>query len=146
MTGSAISSTVLGRLSPPFARAQVLDVMRKGVITCTPDTGLDEVARLMAVHRVHAVVVSALGSAPGATAWGIVADTDIARFAGTADQHRAGSVASTDVVTVPASESLERAAQLLAENEVTHLVAVDGAGLPVGVLSTLDIAASVGQT
>ena len=145
MTGSAISQTVPGRLSPPFARAQVLDAMREGVITCTPDNGLDEVARLMAMHRVHAVVVSGLGSAPSATAWGIVADTDIAKFAGEADQHRAGSVADTDVVTVSASESLERAAQLMAEHEVTHLVAVDGTGLPVGVLSTLDIAASVGR-
>ena len=133
-----------GSLTPPFDRAQVLDAMRPGVITCTPDTGLDVVARIMAMNHIHAVVVSALGAAPAATAWGIVSDTDITRFAATADVQTAGSIANTDLVTVPADESLERAAQLMAEHGIAHLVAVDSGGMPVGVLSSLDVAAVIG--
>jgi crotonyl-CoA carboxylase/reductase len=141
---SATPQTPPGRLTPSFDHAEVLDVMRRGVITCTPDTGLDAVARIMAMNHVHAVVVSALGSAPAATAWGIVSDADITRFAATADMQTAGAIASTDLVTVPADESLERAAELMAEHEISHVVAVDDAGLPVGVLSSLDIAAAIG--
>ncbi len=141
---SATPQTLPGRLTPSFDRAQVLDAMRPGVITCTPDTGLDAVARIMAMNRIHAVVVSALGAAPSATAWGIVSDTDITRFAATADVHTAGSIASTDLVTVPAGESLERATELMAEHGISHVVAVDGGGMPVGVLSSLDVAAVVG--
>ena len=41
-------------------------------------------------------------------------------------------------------ETLERAAQLMAENAVAHLVVVDpDTGHPVGVLSTLDVAAAL---
>lgn len=144
MTRSATPQPLPGSLSPSFDRAQVFDAMRPGVITCTPDTGLDAVARIMAMNRIHAVVVSALGAAPGATAWGIVTDLDITRCAGAADVHTAGSIASTDLVTVSADESLERATHLMAEHEATHVVAVDSAGMPVGVLSSLDVAAVVG--
>jgi CBS domain-containing protein len=80
--------------------------MHGGVLTCTLDTSLRDVARIMARYRVHAVVAigghsvtEALQSSP----WGIAA--------------------------------------LMREHQVTHLVVVDpDFALPVGVLSTLDIA------
>jgi CBS domain-containing protein len=44
-------------------------------------------------------------------------------------------------VTVAADESLERAAQLMAEHQVSHLVVIQPhPGHPVGVLSALDLA------
>jgi CBS domain-containing protein len=46
-------------------------------------------------------------------------------------------------VAVSADESLDRAAQLLSEHGVSHLIVVDAAsGYPAGVLSTLHIAAA----
>lgn len=43
-------------------------------------------------------------------------------------------------------ERLERAAQLMAEHGVSHLVVVDAAdGHPIGVLSTLDLAVVYAQ-
>jgi CBS domain-containing protein len=45
------------------------------------------------------------------------------------------------VVTVAPGDSLTRAAQLMAENAVTHLVVVDpDSGRPQGILSTIDVA------
>jgi CBS domain-containing protein len=42
-------------------------------------------------------------------------------------------------------DTLMRAAQLMTEHAVTHLLVVDPAGgLPVGVLSTLDVARALG--
>ena len=51
----------------------------------------------------------------------------------------AGALASTEVVTVDARESLERAGQLMVEHQLTHLLVVSGSR-PVGIVSTLDIA------
>jgi CBS domain-containing protein len=59
----------------------------------------------------------------------------------------AGEVAATEVVTVPPSATLEEAAQLMAEHEVTHLIIVHGdTGRPLGVISTLDLARAFAAT
>lgn len=127
---------------PPFDKAKVVDAMRLGLFSCPPDTPLDDVARMMATHRIHAVVVSALGADHHeASAWGIVSDLDLARFASDMAGQTAGLVATTELVTVSPDETLERAAQLMAEHETSHLVVVQAqTGHPVGVISTLDLA------
>jgi CBS domain-containing protein len=49
------------------------------------------------------------------------------------------------VLTIGPDESLERATQLMAEHNVTHLVVVAGRdALPLGVLSSLDVARVAG--
>lgn len=143
--GSGLQPVQRSYLAPPFEKATVLDAMRPGLISCPPDTPFAHVARMMATYRIHAVVVSALGAEPHeASAWGIVSDLDLARFANEAAGQMAGSMARTEFVTVAPNESLERAAQLMSEHEVSHLVVVDpDDGRPVGVLSTLDLAGAL---
>jgi CBS domain-containing protein len=51
----------------------------------------------------------------------------------------AGRVAATPAVVVDPDESLERAAMLMAEYQITHLIAVSG-GRPSGIVSALDVA------
>lgn len=59
----------------------------------------------------------------------VAADAPLAEVAGIMSKH--------------GRESLRRAAQMMAEHGVTHLVVLDAAsGYPVGVLSTLDVAAA----
>lgn len=73
----------------------------------------------MATYRIHCVVV-----------------TEVAEDAGT--------LARTEPITVHAEDSLEHAAQLMAEHEVTHLMVVQPRSRhPVGVLSALDIAGAL---
>jgi CBS domain-containing protein len=130
-----------------FQHATVADAMHPGVITCPHDAPLREVARMMAAHRVHCVVVFDEGDEPGPGSWGIVSDLDLAAglSEGALDERTAGQIAASPVVTVSASETLGRAAQLMAEHSSAHLVVVDpGTGLPVGVLSTLDLARLAG--
>ena len=138
MTGRRSGTTIVRvtrPLSVPFGKAAVSDVMTPGVISCAPATPLRTVARLMATHRVHAIVVD-----DGAD-WRIVSDLDLVGSAHAADELTACSVAATPLVTVAADETLERAAQLMAENESAHLVVVEpAADTPLGVVSTLDIA------
>lgn len=128
---------------PSLLDIPVEDAMHVGVVTCRRDLSLRGVARIMAAHRVHCVVVKG-DDAPGeAVLWGVVSDLDLvsATYASDLDQQTAGGSAATPVVLVARGETLARAAQLMTEHAVSHLIVVDPAdGGPVGVLSTLDIA------
>ncbi|HJV29262.1 MAG TPA: CBS domain-containing protein [Gaiellaceae bacterium] len=119
--------------------------MHPGLISCALDTPLRTVARLMATYRVHAVFVTAHGEEklPGGESWGVVSDADLLRAAesGDVDEQPAQSIAATGVQTIASSDELARAAQLMAEHEVSHLIVIERhSARPIGVLSTLDIA------
>jgi CBS domain-containing protein len=134
-------------LSQSLEHGCVSDAMRTGVLTCGPETPLETVARMMATHHIHSVVVTAAPEAGGLSqAWGIVSDLDLAKAAASsALDCTAGEMAVTEIVTIEPQESLERAAQLMAEHEIAHLIVVDATlGRPVGVISTLDLAGVVG--
>jgi CBS domain-containing protein len=125
--------------APPFEEASVVDAMRVGIVSCPPDTPLRDVARIMATYRIHCVVVSEM---EGGTPVGVISDSDLAVAASSGVRDStAGELAATESVTVAADASLERAAQLMAEHQVSHLVVIQPhSGHPVGVLSALDLA------
>jgi CBS domain-containing protein len=120
------------------AGLRVEEVMHAGVLTCDRDESLLAVARLMARHRIHAVVVTG-----GDSLWGVISDLDLVAAASVRDlrDQTAESAAASAALTIASGETLQRAIQLMLEHGVSHLVAVDSAeGRPVGVLSTLDVA------
>lgn len=124
---------------------RIAQAMHPGTITCPPETPLSDVARMMAAYGIHCVVVLADVDEADfeGPLWGVVSDLDLVEAAAAADleERTAGGTAASPLVTVPPDESLERAAQLMAEHETSHLVVVDpGSDRPVGVLSTLDVA------
>ena len=130
---------------PASARIPVSDVMHLGVLTCTRETSLARVAQLMASRRVHCVVVTDDPSTPDEL-WGLVSDLDLAAAASVRDleEQTAGATAATAALTIEPTETLQRATQLMTEHGTAHLVVVDTARRPVGVLSTLDVAAALG--
>jgi CBS domain-containing protein len=125
--------------APPFEQASVVDAMRVGIVGCSPDTPLKDVARIMATYRIHCVVVSEM---EGARPLGVISDSDlVAAAASDSREGTAGQLARSEPVSVAADDSLERAAQLMAEHEVSHLVVIQPhSGHPLGVLSALDLA------
>ena len=125
---------------PELHTGTVGEAMNPGVLTCLPVTPLRIVARMMARHRVHAIVV--FGQDDRLHPWGVVSDLDLVAAIGTAAT--AGAVATSPVVTATPDLTLEHAAKLLAENETSHLLVIADSGLPIGVLSTLDIARAYG--
>ncbi len=128
--------------SGTVASTRVSDVMRHGVLSCQAETPLRVIARMMAEHRIHCVVVTNLDGV-SESAWGVVSDLDLLRPAPEdVDGSTASDVAATELLTVQPDESLERASQMMAEHEVTHVVVVSGER-PIGVLSSLDIAANL---
>ena len=132
------------RTVSPFETLKVGDVMHRGVVSCPPETPMPEVAALMSMHGIHSVFVfdGRLGRGDAAGYLGIVSDLDLvaAAWAGL-ETRTAGQSAVTPILTVTTDEALERAAELMVENSLSHLSVVDRAsGRPVGVLSTIDIA------
>ena len=126
-------------------KLSVADAMHHGVLTCEREAPLTDVARTMAEHSVHCVVVESGSGDPGPL-WGLVSDLDLVAAATVrplAEQTAGGSAASPALMITP-RETLERAAQLMTEHSTRHLVVVDPRTLrPTGVLSTLDIAVAV---
>lgn len=143
MTGNAAMSTRASQ--PASAQIRVSDAMHHGVLTCTKDASLAQVAELMASHQVHCVVVEEDELADSDSPWGLVSDLDLVAAASVRDldAQTAGPTAATAALTISPRETLQCAAQLMTEHETAHLVVVDSEGRPVGVLSTLDIAAAL---
>ena len=130
---------------PALSGLRVVDAMHPGLISCSLDTPLRTVARMMASYRVHAILVTAHGEEklPSGLPWGVVSDADLLRAAkaGRLDDREARTVAVSPVVTICTSDELARAAALMVKRGVAHLIAVERhSARPVGVLSTLDIA------
>jgi CBS domain-containing protein len=99
----------------------------------------------MTSERVHCVVVLS-ETHDGGSLWGVVSDLDLVAGASVRDleEQSAGGTAASPVVTIAADDTLQRAAQLMTEHASAHLLVVDpGSRLPVGVLSTLDVARAV---
>jgi CBS domain-containing protein len=125
----------------------VSDAMHRGVISTPPQTPLRDTAALMVSNRVHCVVVEGLARGSRQEeelVWGILSDMDLmkAAAAGQLDAS-SGEIAATEILTVEESTTVEQVSQLMAEHECAHLVVVAPAGEPVGVISSLDVAAAL---
>ncbi len=129
-----------------LARRRVSESMHPGVVTCMPRTSLRDVARMMATTRIHAVVVWGDEEDDSVGAWGVISDLDLVTAAGRGENlaHAALGAANTPAVTIRAGETLQRAAELMHERRVTHLIVLaEEHDRPVGVLSTLDVARAI---
>ena len=128
----------------------VRDWMHPGVITCRPDTSVDEVAETMEVKDISAlVVVDRSGDAIG-----VISRTDLvnARFIQPYLKHWRGMTAahlmSKPVISVAPDTKIKAAVEMLQEKRIHRLVVVETtAGLtrPVGILSVTDLAKHVGE-
>lgn len=144
-----MSNTMLPRslTAPSLDELGVMDAMHPGVLTCPPETPLRDVAWMMSVYRIHAVVVYGETGGDSRELWGVVSDGDLveAAAAGEIEGRTAAEIAATPLIQVDTIDTLRRAAQIMSEHDVSHLVVVEpSSGRPLGVLSTLDIARRLG--
>jgi CBS domain-containing protein len=118
-------------------------VMHPGVVSRTPDTPLSELARTMADLRMHCIAVAGLARRDDGDehlVWGLVSDMDVVHAA-----HRrhlalpASDLASRAPLALPKDAGLDRAAALMIDHDATHIVVVGRTGLPLGVVSSLDV-------
>lgn len=116
-------------------RMQASEVMHRGVVTCSADAPALAVARIMAAHRIHSVVVATPGEWPR-----VVTDADIASafYEGLLETGSADDLARTAPLLRP-SDSLSFALERMHEHGSTHAVVVSRSPRPLGVLSVLDV-------
>lgn len=139
VTRDAGGMTQSRTISPALTHVRVSDCMHPGVLTCASDDSLQHAAAIMANHQVHAVVIT---SNNGGRPEGVISDLDVLAAVAGQVQCTARQAAATETLTVSGDESLQGAAQLMSEHGVSHLVVVEAAGgYPIGVLSSLDVAA-----
>jgi CBS domain-containing protein len=120
---------------------RVGDAMHAGVVSCPGDTPLAGIARLMAEHRIHAVLVT---DGDSKQPIGLASDHDVLRATVCGEEVNAARMAGTERLLISSEESLLGAVLLMAEHELSHLVVVDSAtGRPVGILSSIDVASVI---
>lgn len=116
-------------------RMQASEVMHRGVVTCSADVPALAVARIMAAHRIHSVVVATPGEWPR-----VVTDADIASafYEALIETRRADDLAKAAPLLRP-SDSLSFALERMHEHSSTHAVVVGRSPRPLGVVSVLDV-------
>ena len=122
-----------------LAQARAGEVMHAGITTCGADVPLQGVVRAMAEHRVHSVAVAGIDRHAHLT-WGLITDLGLilALHRGALEE-QAGSIAATEPIAVQQHDTVDRVASMMVEHDTTHLVVVDRAGLPAGIISSLDV-------
>ena len=133
-------------LLPRLDLIRVEDAMHAGLIGCDPAAPLPVLARIFAEEQIHAVVVSGIERTRDGErfTWGIISDHDLIRaLDATGESVTAAALAVTAMITVEPEEPLDRAVQLMASYDVTHVLVVED-GAPVGILSSLDVARAAG--
>jgi CBS domain-containing protein len=128
----------------PLQDMTVADAMNPGIVSCPQDATLADVARIMARHYVHCVAIMNLAHDESGelVVWGVITDLDMLRGAIESDGHAgAASLVEQPVITVRPTISLRDAGEVMLTNHVSHLVVTDpDTALPIGILSSLDIA------
>jgi CBS domain-containing protein len=122
----------------------VADAMHAGVVHLAPQAPVGDVARAMAGHRIHAIVVEGVARRdPGGErlVWGVVSDRDLLAAALAGAGGTAEDLAVTELATVESTDALEVATRFMLEHGLSHVLVVEpGSERPVGVVSTLDVA------
>jgi CBS domain-containing protein len=120
--------------SPALAAYDAGEVMASGLVACPPCAALAEVATLMCVHQVHAVVVD-----PGAPR--LITARDVVRGV-LAGATSAAEALVREPSSVSAYDTLHTVAERMDADHVAHvLVRENGEGQARGVVSSFDIAA-----
>ena len=120
----------------------VADFMTIDPIVISPAARIEDAERLLELYDVTGLpVVDEDG-----TLVGVISQTDLLRGGG--DLHsairqrytglRVGDLMSTPAITVDISTPLEDAARLMRDEKIHRVVAVDGHGRAIGVLSSMD--------
>ena len=129
-----------------LSELRVMRAMHPGVLACAPDASVGRVAELMAAYGIHAVVVFRHTADGDQAPWGVISDLDLvgALLEGVGEDATASSIAASPVVLVSTDDTLEHAAERMVSHGTSHLVVLDAdTSHPVGILSTLDVAAAV---
>ncbi len=120
----------------------VKDIMTAKPVCCTPDTRLEDVARLMLQHDCGEIPVCEAGKLIG-----VVTDRDITIRTLAKGRDPLGvavrQVMTAKVFTVRPGDSIEKVLSIMERRQVRRLPVVDSRGKLVGIVAQADIAESL---
>ena len=128
-----------------YSVSVVSEIMPQKKVVVTMDINENpsalDVAKLMAKHRIGSIVVT---EGSNKRPVGIVTERDIIKKVTaqnkSADQVAVRHIMSSPLVTVKSIDSIDTAAETIAENKIKRLVVLEQDGSMVGILSVSDIA------
>jgi CBS domain-containing protein len=112
-----------------------------GIVSVAPDAGVGEAARLLATHKIGAVLVMTGGKVAG-----ILSERDIVR--GLADAvdvcvtAKVRDLMTADVFVCHEDDTVERLMEIMTAKRIRHLPVVDGQGDVVGIVTIGDVVKS----
>jgi CBS domain-containing protein len=116
------------------------DVMTANPACCTPDTTLDQVAKMMVQNDCGEIPIIDLNDRPV----GVVTDRDIVcRVVADGKNpmaHTAESCMSQPVVTVSADDPVERVVSTMEKHQIRRVPVVDERGCCAGIIAQADVA------
>ncbi len=122
----------------------VRDIMTRDPACCTPDTDLEDVARLMVEHDCGAIPV--VDSQASRRLLGIVTDRDIVCRAVAQGKNplalSASDVMTKSTITVSENADIEDCALLLRRHEIRRMLITDTRGRLSGIVAIADLARS----
>ncbi|HHT62415.1 MAG TPA: CBS domain-containing protein [Clostridia bacterium] len=117
---------------------KVREIMTEDVKTVTPDTGVENVARLMKENDIGTVLVC-----EGSKTIGLITDRDIVIRAIAEGKNpstvKAGEVMSTNLVEVTPDTDVHEAAEMMADYQIKRLPVVENGRL-IGIVALGDLA------
>jgi CBS domain-containing protein len=121
-------------------RIRVRDIMSRSVASCSPETRLPQVARMMLENDCGEIPVVNASGAP----IGVITDRDITCRTVAEGKNplvmEAGDCMTTPCVTVAPEMSLEECCDALEENQIRRVPVVDERGALCGMVAQADIA------
>ncbi len=115
----------------------IAELIKKPLLTCPPDTSLQQAAKLMRSHNVSCILVEEQGQITGI--WS-EADTRKLDFTGSKPADiKVGSVMSSPVISASGLTRLSGAASLMLNHNIRRLLVVDNQQKPLGLLTQSDI-------
>jgi len=125
---------------------KVMKLMRRGAITCTQETSIQEVAQIMVVNKIrYCVVVDERHEVKGI----ISARSMLRAFGKDLEKTRAKDILLPYTVTITPNSLLKEAADLMSKKRIGHLIVVSdrpGSGRVIlGLLHAEDVVARMAE-
>jgi len=109
------------------------EIMRRQLVTVTPDTPLSEARHLLAEHRIRRLPVIA-----GRRLVGIVSDRDVRSASASHDRTPVAQIMTRNVVTATSQMRVDEAARIMLDGRFGGLPVVDGGELT-GIVTETDL-------
>lgn len=127
----------------------VRDIMRKGLISCLPETPLGQVAILLSQHHIHALIVAN----PTGDPLGVISDFDLlagewlstdSSTLATMKGLNAGNLMTSPIDSIEADLPITDAARIMLEKQVHRLMVTDNQKA-IGIISISDLVAAIAK-